>query len=230
MTRTEKRYGLCYLSACLGTFSNDLLTGCEAADRLMPASFSSAMKRYGLRLRFALFSALNAKCVRCKACGTAVLLIAFCVILRLRPFLRLTCLGAFSNDLLTGCEAADRLMPASFSSAMKRYGLRLRFALFSALNAKCVRCKACGTAVLLIAFCVILRLRRDMLFISSNAVRCRVFIRVLHVGFGFPLLRGSDVNLWRTQGLRIIFDTLIMSILYFYGDVKLIFKKGTVLL
>ena len=69
-----------------------------------------------------------------------------------------------------------------------------------------------------------------MLFISSNAVRCRVFIRGLHVGFGFPLLRGSDVNLWRTQGLRIIFDTLIMSILYFYGDVKLIFKKGTVLL
>ena len=167
MMRTEKRYGLCYLSACLGAFSNDLLTGCEAADRSAPASFSSAMKRYGLRLRlrlrlrFALFSALNAKCVRCKACGTAVLLIAFCVILRLRPFLRL---------------------------------------------------------------------RRDLLFISSNAVRCRVFIRGLHVGFGFPLLRGSDVNLWRTQGLRIIFDTLIMSILYFYGDIKLIFNKGTVLL
>ena len=163
MTRTEKRYGLCYLSACLGAFSNDFLTGCEAVDRSMPASFSSAMKRYGLRLRlrFALFSALNAKCVRCKACGTAVLLIAFCVILRLRPFLRL---------------------------------------------------------------------RRDMLFISSNTVRCRVFIRGLHVGFGFPLLRGSDVNLWRTQGLRIIFDTLIMSILYFYGNVKLIFNKGTVLL
>ena len=75
-----------------------------------------------------------------------------------------------------------------------------------------------------------MRLRRDMLFISSNAVRCRVFIRGLHVGFGFPLLRGSDVNLWRTQGLRIIFDILIKSILYFYGDVKLIFKKGTVLL
>ena len=104
--------------------------------------------------------------------------------------------------------------------------------LFSALNAKCVRCKACGSAVLLIAFCVILRLRpflrlrRDMLFISSNAVRCRVFIRVLHVGFCFPLLRGSDVNLWRTQGLRIIFDILIISILYFYGNVKLIFNKG----
>ena len=81
MTRTEKRYGLCYPSACLGAFSNDLLTGCEAADRSMPVSFSSAMKRSGLRLRlrlrFALFSALNAKCVRCKACGTAVLLIAF---------------------------------------------------------------------------------------------------------------------------------------------------------
>ena len=65
-----------------------------------------------------------------------------------------------------------------------------------------------------------------MLFISSNAIRCRVFIRVLHVGSGFPLPRGSDVNLLRTQGLRIIFDTLIISILYFYGDVKLIFNKG----
>ena len=92
MPRTEKRYGLCYLSACLGAFSNDLLTGCEAADRSMPASFSSAMKRSGLRLRlrlrlrFALFSALNAKCVRCKACGTAVLLIAFAFAFAFCPF------------------------------------------------------------------------------------------------------------------------------------------------
>ena len=148
MTRTEKCYGLCYLSACLGAFSNDFLTGCEAADRSTPASFSSAMTGTDCVCVcvLPLFSALNAKCVRCKACGSAVLLIAFCVILRLRPFLRL---------------------------------------------------------------------RRDMLFISSNAVRCRVFIRGLHVGFCFPLLRGSDVNLWRTQGLRIIFDTLIISILFF---------------
>ena len=51
MPRTEKRSGLCDLSACLGAFSNDVLTDCEAADRSMPASFSSAMKRYGLRLR-----------------------------------------------------------------------------------------------------------------------------------------------------------------------------------
>ena len=55
MTRTEKRYWLCYLSACLGAFSNDFLTGCEAVDRSTTASFSSAMKRYGLRLRFASF-------------------------------------------------------------------------------------------------------------------------------------------------------------------------------
>ena len=54
MPRTEKRYGLCYLSACLGAFSNDLLTGYEAANRSRPASFSSAMKRYGLRLRLRL--------------------------------------------------------------------------------------------------------------------------------------------------------------------------------
>ena len=35
----------------------------------------------------------------------------------------------------------------------------------------------------------------------------------------------TNVNLTRREGLRTISTILIISILYFYGDVKLIFKK-----
>ena len=72
--------------------------------------------------------------------------------------------------------------------------------------------------------CVILRLLQCFafdptdVFLSSDAVQCRIFISVLRVG---------AVNLLRARGLYSIGNILILSILYFYRYVKLIL--GTIL-
>ena len=62
--------------------------------------------------------------------------------------------------------------------------------------------------------------------ISSEALRRSAFIGVLCVRLGFLLLPGADMNLLRTQNLRTLYILLIIIIVCFCRNVKLIFKRG----
>ena len=86
------------------------------------------------------------------------------------------------NDFLIGGKAADRTTTACFSPAGKQSRLRsrLRFTPFLVLNAKCVRCKGSGPAVLMFAFCVILRLRLAFAFEAVSVIHS--FLRMPSAG------------------------------------------------
>ena len=78
-----------------------------------------------------------------------------------------------------------------------------------------MRCKACGPAVIFSEVCVFLRLIQSFAFDIRDVIH---FLR-------FPFLRAEEMNLARIQGLHLTFNILIISILYFYRDVKLTFKN-----